>query len=66
MTLEFKSVSTEMLSDLIDCVETTLDETEVSKDIMEYAGATGKCRGTLTTLLAVLRMYRDDELFSLK
>ena len=66
MTLEYKTVSTTMLNDLIGCVEQTLQETESSADIMEYAGATGKCRGTLTTVLSILHMYADDEMFTLK
>ena len=66
MTLEFKTVSQTMLNDLIGCVEQTLAETESSDGIMEYASATGKCRGTLTTVLSVLHMYADDEMFSLK
>ena len=66
MTIEYKTVSRRMLEDLIGCVEKTLEETEISNDIMEYAGATGKCRGTLTTVLSVLHMYADDEMFSLK
>ena len=66
MTLEFKTVSQTMLNDLIGCVEKTLAETKTSNDIMEYASATGKCRGTLTTVLSVLHMYADDEMFSLR
>ena len=66
MTIEFKSVSQTMLNDLIGCVEQTLAETESSDGIIEYAGATGKCRGTLTTVLSVLHMYADDEMFSLR
>ena len=66
MTLEYKTVSTTMLNDLIGCVEQTLAETKTSNDIMEYAGATGKCRGTLTTVLSVLHMYADDAAFTLK
>ena len=66
MTIEFKSVSSVMLNDLIGCVEQTLAETESSDGIMEYAGATGKCRGTLTTVLSILHMYADDEMFTIK
>ena len=66
MALEYKTVSTTMLNALIGCVKQTLEETETSNDIMEYAGATGKCRGTLTTVLSVLHMYADDEMFTLK
>ena len=66
MTIEFKTVSQTMLTDLIGCVEQTLAETETSNDIMEYAGATGKCRGTLTTVLSILHMYADDEQFTIK
>ena len=66
MTIEFKTVSKPMLQDLITCVEKTLEETETSNDIMEYAGATGKCRGTLTTVLSILHMYHDDEMFTIK
>ena len=65
MTIEFKTVSKPMLEDLIGCVEQTLAETESSDGIMEYASATGKCRGTLTTVLSILHMYADDEMFSL-
>ena len=66
MTIEFKTVSKTMLNDLIGCVEKTLEETATSNDIMEYAGATGKCRGTLTTVLSILHMYADDEMFTIK
>ena len=66
MTIEFKTVSKPMLEDLITYVEKTLTDTETSNDIMEYAGATGKCRGTLTTVLSVLHMYADDEMFTIK
>ena len=55
-----------MLDDLIGCVEKTLAETESSDGIMEYASATGKCRGTLTTVLSILHMYADDEMFTIK
>ena len=66
MTIEFKTVSQTMLTDLIGCVEQTLAETESSDGIMEYASATGKCRGTLTTVLSILHMYADDDQFTLK
>ena len=66
MTLEFKSVSTDMLETLIESVEETLELTESSESMIQYARATGKCRGTLMGVLSVLRMYHDDEVFSLK
>lgn len=65
MTLEFSSISKNTLDQLIDSVEKTLAETESSNDMLEYAGATGKCRGTLTAVLCVLYAYADDREFSL-
>ena len=66
MTLEFKSVSTDMLDKIIEHVEETLEETESSEGMRGYAASTGKCRGTLMGVLSVLQMYRDDEIFSMK
>ena len=54
-----------MLDDLIEHIEETLDATETSGDMLEYAQATGKCRGVLYTAKLVLEAYRDDQMFSL-
>jgi hypothetical protein len=66
MTIEFRSISKPMLEDIISHVEETLELTESNKDLMDYAGSTGRCRGALSNVLSVLRVYLDDEVFSLK
>ena len=65
MTITYCTISQDMLDDLIEHIEETLDATETSGDMLEYAQATGKCRGVLYTAKLVLEAYRDDQMFSL-
>ena len=65
MTIVYKTVHKDLLDMAIRHIQTTLAETEESNTLMEYAAATGKCRGQLECTLAVLQAYADDDAFNL-